>query len=178
MTLLSTSAICATSASLRLVVSHSIQISVSSSSASPLFCRIPPSSLGSHSDIVFSLVSTASRPPLLTSSDAKRSDLTTTQSATQRPQLANSFVSSSSRLQGIKINLILHGVSSLNLTYFTIKIRKFNFDTEWAVKLISMFTNDEDTSIEGDALLKQLFKYFFSIRKSLVEFDEVLELSI
>lgn len=34
--------------------------------------------------------------------------------------------------------------------------QKFNFDTEWAVKLISRITNDEDTPIEGDALLKQV----------------------
>ncbi|KAI4337855.1 hypothetical protein L6164_016224 [Bauhinia variegata] len=60
--------------------------------------------------------------------------------------------------------------------------QKFNFDTEWAVKLISKITNDEDLPIEGDAIVKQLLalqtnaeKYFFSIRKSLVEFDEVLE---
>ncbi|PPS03409.1 hypothetical protein GOBAR_AA17249 [Gossypium barbadense] len=61
--------------------------------------------------------------------------------------------------------------------------QKFNFDTEWAVKLISKITNDEDIPIEGDAIVKQLLalqinaeKYFFNIRKSLVEFDEVLEL--
>ncbi|KAJ4965139.1 hypothetical protein NE237_016988 [Protea cynaroides] len=60
--------------------------------------------------------------------------------------------------------------------------RKFNFDTEWAVRLISKITNDEDIPIEGDAIVKQLLalqinaeKYFFGIRKSLVEFDEVLE---
>ncbi|KAK9270302.1 hypothetical protein L1049_025880 [Liquidambar formosana] len=60
--------------------------------------------------------------------------------------------------------------------------QKFNFDTEWAVKLISKITNDEDIPIEGDAIVKQLLalqinaeKYFFGIRKSLVEFDEVLE---
>ncbi|CAK9160349.1 unnamed protein product [Ilex paraguariensis] len=60
--------------------------------------------------------------------------------------------------------------------------RKFNFDTEWAVKLISRITNDEDMPIEGGAIVKQLLslqisaeKYFFNIRKSLVEFDEVLE---
>ncbi|KAI3841869.1 hypothetical protein MKW92_038066 [Papaver armeniacum] len=60
--------------------------------------------------------------------------------------------------------------------------RKFNFDTEWAVKLISRITNIEDIPIEGDYILKQLLglqinaeKYFFGIRKSLVEFDEVLE---
>lgn len=60
--------------------------------------------------------------------------------------------------------------------------RKFNFDTEWAVRLISRITNDEDLPIEGGAIVKQLLalqinaeKYFFGIRKSLVEFDEVLE---
>ncbi|KAL3840043.1 hypothetical protein ACJIZ3_024634 [Penstemon smallii] len=60
--------------------------------------------------------------------------------------------------------------------------QKFNFDTEWAVKLISRITNDEDLPIEGHAIVKQLLslqinaeKYFFGIRKSLVEFDEVLE---
>ncbi|KAF2291341.1 hypothetical protein GH714_023029 [Hevea brasiliensis] len=60
--------------------------------------------------------------------------------------------------------------------------QKFNFDTEWAVKLISRITNDEDIPIEGDAIVKQLLalqinaeKFFFGIRKSLVEFDEVLE---
>ncbi|KAF5955009.1 hypothetical protein HYC85_007865 [Camellia sinensis] len=60
--------------------------------------------------------------------------------------------------------------------------QKFNFDTEWAVKLISKITNDKDIPIEGDAIVKQLLalqinaeKYFFGIRKSLVEFDEVLE---
>ncbi|GAB4862107.1 Protein translocase subunit SA2, chloroplastic [Ancistrocladus abbreviatus] len=60
--------------------------------------------------------------------------------------------------------------------------QKFNFDTEWAVNLISRITNDEDIPIEGDAIVKQLLalqvnaeKYFFNIRKSLVEFDEVLE---
>ncbi|KAI4320590.1 hypothetical protein MLD38_034052 [Melastoma candidum] len=60
--------------------------------------------------------------------------------------------------------------------------RKFNFDTAWAVNLITRITNDEDIPIEGDAIVKQLLalqmnaeKYFFGIRKSLVEFDEVLE---
>ncbi|KAL7086182.1 hypothetical protein ACP275_14G323700 [Erythranthe tilingii] len=60
--------------------------------------------------------------------------------------------------------------------------QKFNFDTEWAIKLISRITNDEDIPIEGNAIVKQLMslqinaeKYFFGIRKSLVEFDEVLE---
>nr|XP_048332569.1 protein translocase subunit SECA2, chloroplastic isoform X3 [Ziziphus jujuba var. spinosa] len=60
--------------------------------------------------------------------------------------------------------------------------QKFNFDTEWAVRLISKITNDEDIPIEGDTIVKQLLalqvnaeKYFFGIRKSLVEFDEVLE---
>ncbi|XP_074329509.1 protein translocase subunit SECA2, chloroplastic isoform X2 [Apium graveolens] len=60
--------------------------------------------------------------------------------------------------------------------------QKFNFDTAWAVNLISRITNDEDMPIEGDSIVKQLLllqinaeKYFFNIRKSLVEFDEVLE---
>ncbi|PWA49020.1 preprotein translocase SecA family protein [Artemisia annua] len=60
--------------------------------------------------------------------------------------------------------------------------QKFNFDTEWAVNLISRITNDEDVPIEGDTIVRQLLslqvsaeKYFFNIRKSLVEFDEVLE---
>nr|XP_043614828.1 protein translocase subunit SECA2, chloroplastic [Erigeron canadensis] len=60
--------------------------------------------------------------------------------------------------------------------------QKFNFDTEWAVKLISRISNDEDIPIEGDSIVRQLLslqvsaeKYFFNIRKSLVEFDEVLE---
>ncbi|KAI0496253.1 hypothetical protein KFK09_022567 [Dendrobium nobile] len=60
--------------------------------------------------------------------------------------------------------------------------QKFNFDTEWAVKLISKITDNEDIPIEGRAVVKQLLdlqvnaeRYFFGIRKSLVEFDEVLE---
>ncbi|CAI9112735.1 OLC1v1013222C1 [Oldenlandia corymbosa var. corymbosa] len=60
--------------------------------------------------------------------------------------------------------------------------KKFNFDTEWAVRLISRINNDEDFPIEGDTIVKQLLtlqinaeKYYFGIRKSLVEFDEVLE---
>ncbi|KAK9162368.1 hypothetical protein Syun_003270 [Stephania yunnanensis] len=60
--------------------------------------------------------------------------------------------------------------------------QKFNFDTEWAVRLISKITNNEDVPIEGDAIVKQLLglqinaeKYFFGMRKNLVEFDEVLE---
>ncbi|KAM3699945.1 hypothetical protein ACJW31_05G063500 [Castanea mollissima] len=60
--------------------------------------------------------------------------------------------------------------------------QKFNFDTEWAVRLISKITNDEDVPIEGETIVKQLLalqinveKYLFGIRKSLVKFDEVLE---
>lgn len=34
--------------------------------------------------------------------------------------------------------------------------QKFNFDTEWAVRLISRITNDEDIPIEGNAILKQV----------------------
>ncbi|KAL5714459.1 Protein translocase subunit SA2 [Ranunculus cassubicifolius] len=60
--------------------------------------------------------------------------------------------------------------------------QKFEFDTEWAIKLISKITNDENLPIEGSYMLKQLLalqitveKYFFGIRNNLVEFDEVLE---
>ncbi|CAN1801526.1 Protein translocase subunit SECA2, chloroplastic [Linum perenne] len=60
--------------------------------------------------------------------------------------------------------------------------QKFNFDTQWAVNLISRITDDEDLPIEGNLIVRQLLglqinveKYFFGIRKSLVEFDEVLE---
>lgn len=34
--------------------------------------------------------------------------------------------------------------------------RKFNFDTAWAVNLITRITNDEDIPIEGDAIVKQV----------------------
>lgn len=37
--------------------------------------------------------------------------------------------------------------------------QKFNFDTEWAVRLISKITNDEDLPIEGDAIVKQVIIY-------------------
>jgi len=60
--------------------------------------------------------------------------------------------------------------------------QKFNLDIEWAVMLISRVTNDEDIAIESNVVVKQLLglqinaeKYYFGIRKSLVEFDEVLE---
>ncbi|KAF8730911.1 hypothetical protein HU200_016783 [Digitaria exilis] len=60
--------------------------------------------------------------------------------------------------------------------------QKFNLDTEWAVRLISRITNDEDIAIESNVVVNQLLglqinaeKYYFGIRKSLVEFDEVLE---
>ncbi|CAN6362549.1 unnamed protein product [Urochloa humidicola] len=60
--------------------------------------------------------------------------------------------------------------------------QKFNLDTEWAVRLISSITNGEDIAIESNIVVKQLLglqinaeKYYFGIRKSLVEFDEVLE---
>lgn len=39
--------------------------------------------------------------------------------------------------------------------------QKFNFDTEWAVKLISRITNDEDVPIEGDAIVKQVIDWLF-----------------
>lgn len=43
--------------------------------------------------------------------------------------------------------------------------RKFNFDTEWAVKLISRITDGEDMPIEGGAIVKQvlMFQYCFSL---------------
>ncbi|XLR11661.1 hypothetical protein S83_039599, partial [Arachis hypogaea] len=60
--------------------------------------------------------------------------------------------------------------------------QKFNFDTEWAVILISKITNDEDIPIKVASHMYNSWgcksmqkKFFFSIRKSLVEFDEVLE---
>ncbi|KAH6785796.1 hypothetical protein C2S51_038251 [Perilla frutescens var. frutescens] len=60
--------------------------------------------------------------------------------------------------------------------------QKFNFDTEWAINLISRLTDDEDVPIVGHSIMKQLSnlqisaeKYFFRIRKNLIEFDEVLE---
>lgn len=39
--------------------------------------------------------------------------------------------------------------------------QKFNFDTEWAVRLISKITNDEDLPIEGDTIVKQVGSSFF-----------------
>ena len=38
--------------------------------------------------------------------------------------------------------------------------QKFNFDTEWAVRLISKITNDEDLPIEGDTIVKQVSSSF------------------
>lgn len=37
--------------------------------------------------------------------------------------------------------------------------QKFNFDTEWAVKLISKITNNEDIPIEGHTIVKQVFSF-------------------
>lgn len=60
--------------------------------------------------------------------------------------------------------------------------KKFNFNTEWAVNLISKVTANEKIPLEGETLVKQLLalqrsaeQYYFGIRKTLVEFDEVLE---
>ena len=39
--------------------------------------------------------------------------------------------------------------------------QKFNFDTEWAVRLISKITNDEGVPIEGDAIVKQVMVQLF-----------------
>ncbi|KAH9320806.1 hypothetical protein KI387_015445, partial [Taxus chinensis] len=59
---------------------------------------------------------------------------------------------------------------------------KFNFNTEWAVNLISKVTSNENIPIEGDTIKNQLLslqksaeQYYFGLRKNLVEFDEVLE---
>jgi len=40
--------------------------------------------------------------------------------------------------------------------------QKFNFDTEWAVRLISKITNDEDLPIESGAIVKQVIFYLFT----------------
>lgn len=42
--------------------------------------------------------------------------------------------------------------------------QKFNFDTEWAVKLISKITNDEDIPIEGSAIVKQVIAFLMSMK--------------
>ena len=41
--------------------------------------------------------------------------------------------------------------------------QKFNFDTEWAVRLISKITDDEDLPIEGDVIVKQVIIYLFTL---------------
>ena len=48
--------------------------------------------------------------------------------------------------------ILIHLCNSLQDEMF----QKFNFDTEWAVRLISRITNDEDIPIEGDAIVKQV----------------------
>lgn len=48
--------------------------------------------------------------------------------------------------------LFVHLCNSLQDEMF----QKFNFDTEWAVRLISKITNDEDMPIEGGAIVKQV----------------------
>ncbi|BBG95583.1 Preprotein translocase SecA family protein, partial [Prunus dulcis] len=53
--------------------------------------------------------------------------------------------------------------------------QKFNFDTEWAVRLISKLQMMKICQLKLLALQINAEKYFFGIRKSLVEFDEVLE---
>lgn len=35
--------------------------------------------------------------------------------------------------------------------------QKFNFDTEWAVKLISRLTDDDDVPIVGHSIMKQVW---------------------
>lgn len=39
--------------------------------------------------------------------------------------------------------------------------QKFNFDTEWAVRLISRITDDKDIPIEGDTIVKQVTSNFY-----------------
>lgn len=41
--------------------------------------------------------------------------------------------------------------------------QKFNFDTEWAVRLISKITNDEDIPIEGETIVKQVIFLLMSM---------------
>ncbi|TYI89733.1 hypothetical protein E1A91_D03G075700v1 [Gossypium mustelinum] len=51
--------------------------------------------------------------------------------------------------------------------------QKFNFDTEWAVKLISKITNDEDIPIEGDAIVKQVQrKHVYDLRQLILTGDD------
>ncbi|XP_052188248.1 protein translocase subunit SECA2, chloroplastic isoform X2 [Diospyros lotus] len=50
--------------------------------------------------------------------------------------------------------------------------QKFNFDTEWAVKLISKITNDEDIPIEGDAIVKQVQRrHVYELRQLILTGD-------
>jgi hypothetical protein len=39
--------------------------------------------------------------------------------------------------------------------------QKFNLDTEWAVRLISRITNDEDIAIESNVVVKQVRFVFY-----------------
>lgn len=55
--------------------------------------------------------------------------------------------------------IILNWASSCSINFDSLQdemFQKFNFDTEWAVRLISRITNDEDIPIEGDAIVKQV----------------------
>lgn len=56
-------------------------------------------------------------------------------------------------------SLIYNTITNTGLYWNSLQdemFQKFNFDTEWAVKLISRITNDEDIPIEGDAIVKQV----------------------
>lgn len=51
-------------------------------------------------------------------------------------------------------------------TYYSLQdemFQKFNFDTEWAVKLISRITNNEDIPIEGHGIVNQVLNNFWSL---------------
>ncbi|CAA0812439.1 Protein translocase subunit SECA2- chloroplastic [Striga hermonthica] len=50
--------------------------------------------------------------------------------------------------------------------------QKFNFDTEWAVNLISRMTNDEDIPIEGQSVVKQVQrKHVYDLRQLILTGD-------
>lgn len=56
-------------------------------------------------------------------------------------------------------SLIYNTITNTGLYWNSLQdemFQKFNFDTEWAVKLISRITNDEDIPIQGDAIVKQV----------------------
>lgn len=59
-----------------------------------------------------------------------------------------------------QLPICLNQLSQNYHSYYSLQdemFQKFNFDTEWAVRLISRITNDEDIPIEGDAIVKQVY---------------------